>query len=319
MRVLISGMTGFVGGHLVERLLAEGTHAVCGFTRETRWPANLLHLKPQVELHVADLLDPAAMRRVLTETRPEWIFHLAGHASPGKSFKEPGPCWAANLTGTQVLFDAVAESGLKPRILFASTGLVYGDPLPGQGAFDELSPLRPASPYATSKAAADLLAYQVTRHPGLDVVRVRLFNQIGPRQSADYAVANFARQIAAIERGEQSPILRTGDLSAQRDITDVRDLVRALIQLMHRAPRGEVYNIGRGQTWRMADLLAALVQRANVTVEVRQESEVHRLADTTVSRANPQKLIDLTGWTPQFTIEQTLQDILDDWRSRPTE
>jgi len=314
MRILISGITGFVGGHLTERLLAEGSHAIAGFSRDATWPKQLQHLAPQATLHSADLLSTIAVQRVLEQVHPDWLFHLAGYANTGKSFREPGPCWEANLTGTQSLFDAVARSGVKCRIVFASSGLVYGDPDPGREDLDELATLRPASPYASSKAAADLLAYQVTRFPGLEVLRVRLFNQIGPRQSADYASANFARQIAAAEAGTQPPVIETGDLSARRDITDVRDMVAAFPLLLEHGRTGEVYNAGRGETYRIKDLLDKLIALARVKVEARQRIEPERKADTAVTRADSRKLRETTGWIPRIPLEQTLTDILDNWR-----
>jgi GDP-4-dehydro-6-deoxy-D-mannose reductase len=212
------------------------------------------------------------------------------------------------------LYDAVVRSDLRPRVLYVSTGLVYGDPEGPDQAFDESAVLRPASPYAASKAAADLLSYQYTRSPGLDVVRVRLFNQIGPRQPADYAVANFARQIAAAEAGRQPPVIETGDLSAQRDVTDVRDMVAAFRLLIERGTAGEVYNAGRGQTWRIGELLDRLVGMARVPVEVRQKVEPTRKADTAVTRADPRKLRRVTGWAPRYELDQTLADVLEYWR-----
>ena len=314
MRVLISGITGFVGGHLAERLLAEGGHAVAGFARTADWPPELVHLSDRVELLAADVIDPAAVEGVVRRVRPEWVFHLAGYANTGRSFQEPDACWRLNLDGSRAVFDAVLRSGLRPRVLFASTGLVYGDPDPGREAIDEATTLKPASPYAASKAAADLLAYQLHRSAGLDVVRVRLFNQIGPRQAADYAVPNFARQIAAAERGEQPPVLHTGDLSAYRDLTDVRDMADALRRVIEAGEPGAAYNAGSGRVQRMSDVLARLVAQARVPIEVRAKAETGRAGDTAVSRADPRKLHAATGWQPRFALDRTLADVLESWR-----
>lgn len=315
MKVLITGITGFVGGHLAERLLGEGGHAVAGLARSADWPAPLRHLGGTVELLPADVLDPAAVEAVVRRVRPEWVFHLAGYANTGRSFREPDECWRLNLDGTRRVFDAVLRSDLRPRVLFASTGLVYGDPDPGREAIDEGTALKPASPYAASKAAADLLAYQLHRSAGLDVVRVRLFNQIGPRQAADFAVSNFARQVAAVERGEQPPVLHTGDLSALRDLTDVRDMVTALRLVIEKGEPGAAYNAGSGHVYRMSDVLARLVAQARVPVEVRSKAETGRGGDTAVSRADPRKLTAATGWLPKYTLDQTLADVLEGWRS----
>ncbi|HSQ54556.1 MAG TPA: GDP-mannose 4,6-dehydratase, partial [Gemmata sp.] len=209
---------------------------------------------------------------------------------------------------------AIVRTGRKPRILFVSTGLIYGEPDEPDGTCDERTTLKPATPYAASKAAADLLSYQYTRNPGLDIVRVRLFNQIGPRQSADYAAANFARQIAAAEAGKQSPVIETGDLTARRDITDVRDMVAAFPMLLEKGKTGEAYNAGRGETYRIQELLEKLLALSRVKVEVRSRTEPGRKADTAVTRADPRKLRQTTGWTPRIPLEQTLSDILDDWR-----
>src|SRR5262249_50057461 len=153
-----------------------------------------------------------------------------------------------------------------------------------------------------------------SRNPGLDIVRVRLFNQIGPRQSGDYAAANFARQIAAAEAGRQPPVVETGDLNAQRDFTDVRDTVAAFPLLLEKGRTGEAYNAGRGEPVRIKELLDKLIPMARVKVAVRQKTEPGRKADTAVTRADTGKLRQTTGWTPRVSLDQTLVDILDDWR-----
>lgn len=314
MRTLITGNTGFIGGHLVEALVAAGGHALVGIGRSSKWPAELSHLAGTADLHAVDLLDSQRLEEIVRQARPEWVFHLAGYANTGGSFREPDRCWHDNLTATRSLYDAIARTDLRPRVLFVSTGLIYGEPDEPDRACDERTTLKPASPYATSKAAADLLSYQYTRSQGLDIVRIRLFNQIGPRQSADYAVANFARQIAAIEAGKQPPVIETGDLSAQRDITDVRDVVAAFPLLLQKGVKGEVYNAGRGETYRMQTLLDRLLALSQTKVEVRQKVEPGRKADTAVTRADCRKLRETTGWAPRVPLDQTLSDILDEWR-----
>ncbi|MDB5313619.1 MAG: rmd 2 [Gemmataceae bacterium] len=316
MRILITGITGFVGGHLVEALAAAGGHVLAGVGRSATWPAALAHLAGAADLHCVDLLDAPRLEAVVRLARPEWVFHLAGYANTGGSFREPDRCWEDNLSATRSLYDVIARADVRPRILYVSTGLVYGEPDDPDRACDERTTLKPASPYAASKAAGDLLSYQYTRSPGLDVVRVRLFNQIGPRQSPDYAVANFARQVAAIEAGSQPPVIETkGDLSAQRDITDVRDMVAAFPLLLERGVKGEAYNAGRGETYRIQDLLDRLVGMAAVRVEVRQAVEPGRKADTAVTRADTRKLRETTGWAPHIPLDRTLGDILNDWRA----
>jgi GDP-4-dehydro-6-deoxy-D-mannose reductase len=313
--VLITGVTGFVGGHLAEALLSRGGAEVHGVSRLTDWPAEWSHLAGRVTLHAADLTDGPAVESVLRAARPEQIYHLAGYAHTGRSFREPDEAWAGNLTATRSLYDAVARWGGSPRILFVSSGLVYGDPEPPVPRCDERLPLRPASPYAASKAAADLASFQYTRHPGLAIVRVRPFNHIGPRQSPQYAVPNFARQIAAIERGRQPPVIETGDLRPRRDLTDVRDMVEAYRLLMARGTVGEVYNAGRGVAFPMQEVLDRLLARSAVRVEVRSKAAELRPAETAVACADSTRLQLETGWAPAYSLDQTLVDILDYWRS----
>ena len=317
MRILITGVTGFVGGHLVEALLAEpgAGHEIVGLSRRGEWPAPLAHLAGSVRLHAAELSDGPAVERIIRDARPDWVFHLAGYANTGKSFREPGPCWADNLDATRTFYDVIGRTDVRPRILFASTGLVYGDPdEPGQPC-SELTTFKPASPYAASKAAADVMSYQYARSAGLDIVRLRLFNQIGPRQSADYAVPNFARQIAAAEAGKQPPVITTGDLSAHRDLTDIRDMVVAMRLLIEHGHPGEAYNAGQGKTWQIQDVLNRLLKLAKIPIDVKQSTPAGRKADTAITRADPGKLRAATGWEPRYELDQTLSDVLDSWRA----
>jgi GDP-4-dehydro-6-deoxy-D-mannose reductase len=315
MKVLITGITGFVGGHLAERLVGAG-HTLAGIGRSATWPYRLEHFAGTAELHAVELCEGPRVEEVVKHVRPDWLIHLAGYANTGGSFREPGACWRDNLDATRSLYDAVVRAGVRPRILYVSTGLIYGEPDTPDAACDERTTLKPASPYAASKAAADLLSYQYTRSPGLDIVRVRLFNQIGPRQSADYAVANFARQIAAVEMRKQEPVMETGDLSAHRDITDVRDMVAAFPLLLEKGKSGEAYNAGRGETFRIQDLLDRLLALSTAAIEVRQKVEPGRKADTTITRADTSKLRAATDWAPHIALDQTLTDILADWRQQ---
>jgi GDP-4-dehydro-6-deoxy-D-mannose reductase len=315
MRILITGITGFVGGHLVEHLVAAGGHALFGVSRRGQWPESLAHLAPHAKLSALDLRDRPRVEEAIRDARPDWVVHLAGYANTGGSFRDPERAWGENLTVTRVLYEALAASGLKPRTLFVSTGLIYGEPDRADEACDEFTTLKPASPYAASKAAADLVSYQYSRSHGLDVVRVRLFNQIGPRQSADFAVPNFARQIAAAEAGKQAPVVETGDLSARRDITDVRDIVATFPLLLEKGASGEAYNAARGDSYRIQDLLDRLVSMARIPIQVNVKVEPGRKADTAVTRADVRKLRAATGWQPRIPLDQSLADILDYWRA----
>src|SRR5258708_868532 len=253
MRILVTGITGFAGGHLTEALSADADVQLFGLNRTGRWPSLWQHLTGRAVLLGCDLLDSSGVEAVLRHVRPDRIFHLAGYAHVGRSFREADEAWAGNLSVTRSLYDAVVRWGKSPRILFVGSGMIYGDPVKPDVGFTEDCLLRPTSPYGASKAAADLLSYQYFYSNGLPIVRARPFNHVGPRQSAEFAVAHFAKQMAAIALGKQPALLETGNLDPRRDVTDVRDMVRAYVALLDSGRPGEAYNIGKGETISMQE------------------------------------------------------------------
>lgn len=315
MRILVTGVTGFAGGFLAEALLQQGAQ-VAGISRTARWPRACVHLAGKVDLRACDLCDSAAVERLLRDTQPQQIYHLAGYAHAGRSFEEADAAWAGNLQATRTLYEAVRRWGGHPRILFVGSGLVYGGGSGPEETQDERAELRPDSPYAASKAAADLVSYQYTCSPGLDIVRVRPFNHVGPRQSPEYALPHFAQQLVAIERGQRSPVLETGNLGAHRDLTDVRDVVAAYLLLMAKGRKGAVYNVASGRTQTMRAALDRLLALSGVAVEVRQRSDLMRGSDPTVVRVDAARLRTETGWQPRYSLDQTLADTLAYWRGQ---
>ena len=315
MRILVTGATGFAGGWLAETLLKQGKDELFGLSRRAAWPPEWDHLAPQVRLRPCDLCDRQAVEAVLRDIQPRQIYHLAGYAQVGRSFDEPDAAWSGHLAATRALYEAADRWGGRPRILFVGSGLVYGDPATPDESQDESCLLRPNSPYAASKAAADLLSYQSALNPGLEIVRARPFNHIGPRQSSQFAVANFARQAAAIGRGELPPVLETGNLSSRRDLTDVRDTAAAYVLLMEKGRKGEAYNVGSGQNVAMQTVLDRLLALSGLKVEVRKRAELMRAVDQAVARVDASRLRRETGWAPRFSLDQTLSDTLDYWRS----
>jgi len=317
MRNLITGITGFAGGHLAAALVARGEE-VSGLSRSGVWPEVWRQLVGAADLRACDGADAAAVEAVLRAVQPERIYHLAGYAQTARSFDEPEAAWAGNLGTTRALYEALQRWGGRPRILFVGSGLVYGDAdAPGQ-SFDEGCLLRPTSPYAASKAAADLLSYQVTRAPRLDVVRARPFNHIGPAQSPEFAVASFCKQMAAVSLGHAPAVLNTGNLKPRRDFTDVRDVVRAYVLLMERGRAGEAYNVGTGRTLAMQEVVDRLIAIAGLTVEVRQREDLVRSGDAAAVRADAGKLRRETGWAPALSLDETLRDTLEFWKRQPS-
>src|SRR5206468_3904617 len=227
MRALVTGISGFVGGHLAEHLVAQGD-LVVGISASGRWPAVVAHLGRTVRIERFDLIESgeAELAELVGRKQPEVIYHLAAQSNPQQSVADPRGTWALNLGGTLNLLEAVKASGRKPRVVLVSTGICYGNPAPEFIPVREDCPLRPNNAYAASKAAADLLGIQHHLGHGTDVVIVRPFNHAGPRQSPRYVLAALATQVAEVESGRRDG-LEVGNLDVVRDFTDVRDVVRA--------------------------------------------------------------------------------------------
>jgi GDP-4-dehydro-6-deoxy-D-mannose reductase len=314
MRILLTGATGFAGGHLAEALAVQPGVELLGVSRGSDRPAEWKQLNIKMRLRPCDFCNRTAVAALLKDWRPDAIYHLAGYAQVGRSFREPDLAWEGNLSATRNLLEAVQEWGGSPRVVLVSSGLVYGQPLEMEQSCDEQALLRPDSPYAASKAAADLLGYQSWKSSGLEIVRARPFTHIGPRQSAEFAVAHFARQIVEIERGSRPPILETGDLRPRRDLTDVRDIVRGYTSLMEKGIPGEVYNLGSGEVLAMGDVLDRLLTTAGVRCEVCCREDLLRDAETPVLRADAGKAHRELNWKPRIPLNQTLNDVLAYWR-----
>ena len=310
MRALVTGISGFVGGHLAEHLLEQGD-LVVGISASGRWPAELAHLGNSVRIERFDLIDSgeAELAELLRRKQPEVIYHLAAQSNPQQSISDPRGTWALNLGGTLNLLEAVKTSGLKPRVVLVSSGTCYGDPAPEFIPVREDCPLRPNNPYATSKAAADLLGIQHHLAHGLNVVIVRPFNHAGPRQSPRYVLAGLAAQVAEVEAGRRECV-EVGNLDVVRDFTDVRDVVRAYRLLATHETPGEIDNLGSGRGTKIADALEHFRSLASRPVAVRVDPARFRPVDLPFLVADASKLRAATGWVPGFTIEQTLADML---------
>src|SRR5215470_16186766 len=254
MRALITGIGGFVGRHLM-RHLEEAGDEVCGIGRAS----DLTGLGGQARVWSADLNDPEAVERVVRESEPEAVYHLAAQSSPAESIGDPWGTIGNNLRGQINLFESVLSVGLTPRVLVIGSSDEYGAVAPEDVPTNEDVPLRPATPYAVSKVAQDVMGFQYFAQHGLPVVRVRPFNHTGPGHDARFVVPSFARQIAEIEAGAREPVLRVGNLEVARDFTDVRDMVRAYRLALLEGTPGDVYNLGRGRSVRIADTVDELV------------------------------------------------------------
>ena len=318
MRAFVTGISGFVGGHLTEHLLASGDQVV-GVSASGRFPAELAHLAGSAQAEPLDLLagGATALTDLLSRKRPEAIYHLAAQSNPRASFDDPRGTWALNLGGTLDLLLAVKAAGLdpKPRIVLVGSGVCYGDPPPECIPVSESCPLRPNNPYSASKAAADLLGVQMHLSDGLDVVMARPFNHAGPRQSARYVLATLAEQVAEVEAGRKQAV-EVGNLEVVRDYTDVRDVVRGYRLLAERGRPGEIYNLGTGKGLKLTDALETFRSLATRPIEVRIDPARVRPIDLPYLVADASKLRRDVGWEPSIPIEQTLADMLADARRR---
>lgn len=313
MRVLITGVSGFVGGHMVDLLRAEAPQAeIVGLDSRPGNRARALG----IEIVKADLQDPVSVRRALEQVRPDRLVHLAAQSSPQRSWEDPAGTLKTNLLGLLHLLEAARTLSLEPRLLVVGSAEEYGLVQPHEMPLREEAPLRPASPYAVSKVAQGFLALQYALSLGLPIVRTRTFHHTGPRRGEQFAESSFARQLAEIEAGRRPPWVEVGNLDAVRDFTDVRDVVRAYWALLDRGAPGEVYNVCSGRGVKMTDLLEELVTLSGLEVEIRVDPSRLRPLDVPVVVGDPSRLRAATGWHASIPLSRTLRDLLDHWRER---
>ena len=307
--VLVTGASGFVGPHLARALAAVGAR-VAGLGFEPEPPAGLA----LAGWHVADLREPEAVADAVARARPDAVVHLAGQSSAARSFADPDATFAANVTGTRHLLEAVRKEAATARVLVVGSGEVYGPQPEGSRAGEE-TPFAPVSPYAASKAEAERLAEAAGRgEHGLDVVRVRAFSHTGPGQAPAFVVPGFAQQIAAIEAGGTGAVLRVGNLEVTRDLSDVRDVVRAYVALLERGTRGAAYNVCRGEGVKLTEVVRRLVGLARVPIRVEVDPARLRPADIGWLVGDPSRIARDTGWRAELPLERTLHDVLEEWR-----
>ncbi len=345
MRVLITGITGMAGSHLAEYLLGQGFEVFGTYRWRSRMDnledmtacgrvnhvgdngpiANVASLGRLVDERIrpadinlieADLTDAVSMRRVVGAIRPDRIFHLAAQSFVPTSWNAPADTLETNIIGQVKLLEAVREAGIDPLIHIAGSSEEYGMVHPNEVPIKETNPLRPLSPYAVSKVAQEMLAFQYFYSYGLRCVVTRAFNHEGPRRGHVFVTSSMAKQIAAIEKGLQPPVIRVGDTSIQRDWTDVRDMVRAYHLVLEKGTPGQVYNIGRGETMTVQAMLDIILSLSEVPIKVEQDPARFRPSDVRLLHADCSKFKQETGWEPEIPFRQTLQDLLDYWRKR---
>jgi GDP-4-dehydro-6-deoxy-D-mannose reductase len=291
VRALVTGAGGFVGRHLVEHLVAHGDD-VTATDRLSGGP---------------ELLDAAAMEALLSTTAPEVVYHLAGQSDIGASWDQAQATFRANAEGTLILLDACRAAGVQ-RVVAISSADVYGTVEGHELPITEDQPLRPATPYAASKAAAEMVAQQAWLGYGLETVRVRAFNHLGPGQSARFVAPALARRIAATTSG----VVSVGNLSGRRDFTDVRDVVAAYRLLAAQGEPGQVYNVCSGTDVSIQQLAETMLALSGSTARLEVDPELYRPMDTPRLVGSNTRVRAATGWTPLIPLDQTLRDVLAD-------
>lgn len=308
-KVLIIGVNGFVGAHLSNELLKSGYE--CYGT-----DLNISNLNNKnIKLFKLDILDKTMILDILNDIKPNYIINLAAISSVKLSWSIPQKTFDVNVNGTINILESVKELKLKSRILLIGSSEQYGK-IDYSKAVSEKSELNALNPYGISKATQEKVAAMYINTYGLDVMMVRAFNHIGPGQGKGFVVPDFASQLVDIEKGNLEPVIRVGNLSAERDFTDVRDVVRAYRVILEKGKSGEVYNVGSGNAISIQMVLDKLIKNCNVEVQVEIDSNKLRPVDTPKIECNNTKLKDQTGWRAVYSIDESLKDIIEYWRTK---
>jgi len=317
MNVLITGITGMAGSHMAEYLLGQEGCDVHGTLRWRSSHDNISGIEKDLSLHYCELRDPYAVTRLLKSVRPDVIFHFAAQSSVEQSWNAPQDTIINNITPELNLFESMRLLEMtETTVLITGSSEEYGLVHESELPVTELNPLRPMSPYGVSKVTQSALGFQYFHNYGLKIIRTRSFNHTGPRRSDVFVTSNFARQIAEIELGIKPSEIRVGNLSARRDFSDIRDIVKAYDLAVRYGKPGELYNIGSGVSYRIRDILDMLLCLTDVDIQVVQDPDRLRPSDVPELRCDYSKFHKATGWRPTIPIRQTLEDLLNDWRKK---
>jgi GDP-4-dehydro-6-deoxy-D-mannose reductase len=316
MRLLITGITGFVGSHMAEYALAHGAE-VFGSSRWRSRTENIEHLRSQIKLIECDLRDLASVRGLLETAEPTHVVHLAAQSFVGASWQTPAETLSTNIISQVNLLEGIRRFTIAPRVLVVGSSEEYGFVCPDELPIRETNPLRPLSPYAVSKVAQDMMGYQYFMSYGLPIIRTRAFNHEGPRRGEVFVTSNFAKQVAEIEAGMREPVMSVGDLTPRRDFSDVRDVVRGYWLLLERGEPGEVYNLCSGRSWAIQQVLDFLLDQSRVkSIAVETDPARLRPSDVMILEGDSSKIRKATGWEVEIPFERTLRDLLAYWRQR---
>lgn len=312
MRTLITGIAGFAGSHLADHLIAQG-HEVSGISFPGETKRNISHLLDRISLYECDIRDTDSIPSILSETRPNWVFHLAALSSIEASWKNPTLAFEVNVIGSLRFIEACLPFKNHLLLLLVTSAEIYGRGN-ASDVLTENSSYSPQNPYAVTKLALDLSAEQIARSKDFRLIRLQPLNHTGPRQSPGFSVTDFAKQIAEIEMGKRKPVIKVGNLKSSRDFTDVRDIARAYALAAEHGTAGEAYLICTGKCRIIQDVLDVMLSFSKVPITIEQDPAKIRPTDPNTHSALPSKFVKATGWHPEIPFEQTIYDTLEYWR-----
>lgn len=312
MKALIIGGAGFVGNYLIKHL-----------AQDLKWEVSVTKMSQEeikdenvTKTYDLNILDKEQIESVLKHAQPDYIFHLAAQSSVALSWKNPALTIDVNIKGSVNVLDVIRDMEIKPRILLIGSGEEYGYIKPEESPIIEENLPRPGNIYAATKACQNMIGSIYADAYDMDIMMVRAFNHIGPNQAPMFVVSDFCKQVAEIEKGEKEPIMRVGNLSAKRDFTDVRDVVRAYGLLIQHGKKGETYNIGSGKAIAIQEILERILKLSDKTIKEEVDPARLRPVDVPIIEADTAKVRTCTGWTPEIGLDRTLQETLDYWRAR---
>ncbi len=313
MKALITGVTGFVGSHLADYLIDKEGLEVHGIRRPR---SRSDFVRRDVQYHEGDIIDFYSMADLVSKIKPDYLFHLAAQSFVPLSWQAPKATLETNIIGTVNILEAVRRFTPHTTVHFAGSSEEYGMVNPDECPITELQPLRPLSPYGVSKVAADLLCQQCNQSYGLDIIITRAFNHTGPRRGEQFVTSKIARQLALIKLGKAEPVLTLGNLSAVRDFTDVRDMIRAYWLAVNHCQPGRPFNIGSGTGHSVSDVVIKLGDVSGVRTDITQDPQYIRPSDVPRLICNSTAFRNATSWKPEIPFEQTMRDLFDYWMER---
>ncbi len=310
MKSLIIGGAGFVGSYLIRYLQEQGQEVAV-----TKMPQETI-AAPGADQYDLNILEKDSIMDLILKLQPDYVFHLAAQSSVGLSWKNPQMTIDVNIKGSVNVLEALRKAEKRPKTLLIGSGEEYGAIRPEKLPVSETNALKPENIYAATKACQNMFGRIYAEAYGLSVTMVRAFNHIGPNQAPMFVVADFCRQTAEIEAGKRDAVLKVGNLAAERDFTDVRDVVRAYALLVEKGTAGETYNVGSGHAVAIDTILKMILSMSDKEIRIEKDPSKFRPVDVPTIEADTKKLYEATGWTPQISLEQTIRETLDYWRRR---